>query len=89
MPKKYSRKDRAWQNESMYGRGAKAIPPRMLPSKADVLPFKAGVSEENGGDSAENNGETDKNGDSPKKTPWPQKIRHRKISKVSKEVQKR
>ena len=36
MPKKYSRKDRARQNELLYGRGAKAIPPRMLPSKADV-----------------------------------------------------
>ena len=33
----------------MGGRGAKEIPPRMLPSKADVLPLEAGISEENGG----------------------------------------
>ena len=35
MPKKYTRKERGRQNE-MYGRGAKKLPPRMLPSKGDV-----------------------------------------------------
>ena len=36
MPKSYSRKELRQQNEMLYGRGAKRIPERMLPSKGDV-----------------------------------------------------
>ena len=36
MPKISSRKERGRLNDLLYGRGAKAIPPRMLPSKGDV-----------------------------------------------------
>ena len=36
MPKTYTRKERGEQNEMLYGRGAKMIPQRMLPTKADV-----------------------------------------------------
>ena len=36
MPKSYSRKERRQQNEMLYGRGAKVIPQKMLPSKGDV-----------------------------------------------------
>ena len=36
MPKSYTRKERAKHNEMLYGRGAKLIPQKMLPTKADV-----------------------------------------------------
>ena len=36
MPKSYTRKERGRQNEMLYGRGAKKLAPRMLPSKGDV-----------------------------------------------------
>ena len=55
----------------------------------ETLPLEAGDSEANGGNGEQDNGDSDKNGDSPKKKPWPQKIRDGKISKVPKEVQKR
>ena len=36
MPKISSRKERGRLNDLLYGRGAKAIPPRMLLSKGDI-----------------------------------------------------
>ena len=36
MPKGYTLKERAAQNSLMYGRGAKKIPQRLLPTKEDV-----------------------------------------------------
>ena len=36
MPKISSRKERGQLNDLLYGRGANAIPPWMLPSKGDV-----------------------------------------------------